>query len=184
MSLEHQKQLSGKWYNPSDIEIKRLQAQSRIFMQNFNIELDSSKRFEIMKNWFKEIGDGSFIEPHFFCDFGVHLILGKNVYINTNCTILDSALVKIGDNTMIGSGVQILTPFHPLAPNDRISKTDNEKAKPISIGKNCWIASGSIILPGITIGNGTTIGAGSVVTKDIQENSLAVGNPCKIIKRV
>lgn len=65
MSFEHQKQLSGKWYNPSDIEIKRLQAQSRIFMQNFNIELDSSKRFEIMKNWFKEIGDGSFIEPHF-----------------------------------------------------------------------------------------------------------------------
>ncbi|MDD3237148.1 MAG: sugar O-acetyltransferase [Candidatus Gastranaerophilales bacterium] len=177
---EHEKQLSGDLYNAFDKEITNLQATSRVFLNKFNAEIDKTKRYDIMKKWFKNIGDGSYIEPNFFCDFGCHLVVGNNVYMNTNCTILDSAMVTIGDYTLIGSGVQFCTPMHPIDPISRRSGV--EYANPITIGKDCWIGSGAIILHGVTIGDGTTIGAGSIVTKDIPANSIAVGNPCKVIK--
>lgn len=182
MVTEYEKQMSRKWYNPDDKEIKALQDNSRILMNLYNSELDKEKRSKILKKWLKKTGKGSYIEPNVFIDFGCHVSLGKNVYLNTGCILLDSAEIKIGDNTMIGSGVQILTPEHPLIAEERITKKDFEIAKPVKIGKNCWIGSGAIILPNVKIGDNTTIGAGSVVTKDVPSSCLAVGNPCRVIK--
>ena len=181
---EHDKQLNGEWYNSNVPEILELQDRSRLLMREFNLELDKDKRFSILKRWFKEVGQDSYIEPNFFCDFGCHMILGKGVYFNANCTVLDSAYITIGDDTWIGSGVQLCTPTHPIHPEDRMNKSCAEKADPINIGKRCWIGSGAIILGGVTIGDGTTIGAGSVVVKDIPPYSVAVGNPCKVIRKL
>ena len=178
---ELKKQQNGEWYIPTDIEITRLQDSSRILMREFNNEMDKSRRFEIMKKWFKEVGENTYIEPPLFCDFGCNFILEKNVYMNTGCTVLDSALVRIGENTMVGPNVQFYTPMHKINPEERLKQ--EEKALPITIGKNCWIGGNVVILPNITIGDNCVIGAGSVVTKNIPPNSVAVGNPCSVIKK-
>ena len=154
---EHEKQLHGKWYNPASPDIVELQNKSRLLMRKFNSEIDKDKRYAIMKEWFKEVGEGTYIVPHFFCDFGCHLTLGKRVYFNTNCTILDSAFVVIGDDTWIGSGVQICTPIHSIYPEKRMNQSESERAESITIGKQCWIGSGVIILGGISISDGATV---------------------------
>lgn len=181
---EHEKQLNGEWYNSNVPEIIELQKKSRKLMREFNNELDMDKRFEIMQKWFKQVGEKTAIEPNFYCDFGCHLILGKRVYFNANCIVLDSGIVTIEDDTWIGSGVQLCTPTHPINPSDRLVAETSEKALPINIGKKCWIGSGAIILGGVSIGEGSTIGAGSVVTKDIPPYSVAVGNPCRVIRKI
>ncbi len=183
MVLEEEliKQQNGEYYIPSSEVFVKLQNKSRVFMRKFNNETNKNNRNKILKKWINKVGENCYIEPPFFCDFGCNLKLGNNVYFNTNCTVLDSAIVEIGDYTMIGSGVQICTPLHPLDAVER--RKGLEKALSVTIGKDCWIGSGAIILPGVTIGDGTTIGAGSVVTKDIPENCVAVGNPCKVVKK-
>ena len=186
MLTEYQKQQTGKWYNSNDKEIQALQQKSRKLMKMFNEELDSNKRYKILKEWVKEAGEECYIEPPVFIDFGCHVNLGKKVYLNTGCTFLDSAEVSIGDYTLIGPNVQFLTPEHPLHPETRVESIIKEKdfeiAKPIKIGKGCWICTGAIIFPGVTIGDGVTIGAGSVVTKDVPSRCIAYGNPCKVVK--
>ena len=184
MVLEEElvKQQNGEYYIPSSEIFVKLQNKSRAFMCKFNNETDRKKRHKILKDWLKATGKACYIEPPFFCDFGCNLKLGNNVYFNTNCTVLDSAIVEVGDYTMIGSGVQICTPEHPLDAKER--RKGLEKALPVKIGKDCWIGSGAIILSGVIIGDGTTIGAGSVVTKNIPSNCVAVGNPCKVIKNL
>ena len=182
MDKELQKQKNGEYYIPSSKVFVDMQNKSRKFMQKFNSELNREKRVKILKKWLKSVGENCYIEPNFFCDFGCNLTLGNNVYFNTGCIVLDSAQVEIGDYTMVGSGVQICTPQHPLDIEGR--RKDLERALPVKIGNDCWIGSGAIILSGVTIGNGTTIGAGSVVTKDIPPMSVAVGNPCRVIKKL
>ena len=181
MDKELDKQKNGEWYIPSAEVFVKLQNKSRKFMQEYNKESDKKKREEILKKWLGNIGENCYIEPPFFCDFGCNLKLGEKVYFNTNCIVLDSAEIEIGDYTMIGSGVQIYTPEHPLSIEER--RKDFERALPIKIGRDCWIGSGVIILPGVEIGDGTVIGAGSIVIKSVPSNCVAVGNPCKVIKK-
>ena len=181
MDKELEKQKNGEWYIPSAEVFVKLQNKSRKFMQEYNKESDKKKREEILKKWLGNIGENCYIEPPFFCDFGCNLKLGEKVYFNTTCIVLDSAEIEIGDYTMIGSGVQICTPEHPLSIEER--RKDFERALPIKIGRDCWIGSGVIILPGVEIGDGTVIGAGSIVTKSVPSNCVAVGNPCKVIKK-
>ncbi|WP_319580743.1 sugar O-acetyltransferase [uncultured Methanospirillum sp.] len=122
------------------------------------------------------------IETPFYCDYGVNITFGKNFYANFNCVILDCARVQIGENTLLGPGVQIYTATHPVNPSTRRSHV--ECAYPVTIGDNVWIGGGSIILPGVTIRNNSVIGAGSVVTKDIPDDVVAVGNPCRVMRSI
>lgn len=122
------------------------------------------------------------IMPPFYCDHGNGIRLGEHVFINANCTFLDGAFITIGAHTLIGPNVQIYTPHHPLNYLERCE--GKEYSYPVSIGSDCWIGGGSIILPGITIGDRTVIGAGSVVTKDIPSDCVAVGNPAVVKKRL
>ncbi len=176
---------SGDIYNPADDEIMELQLQCLNKLYDFNMtrpsELD--KREEMLKGMFAEIGENCYIEPPLHANWGgKHVHFGNNVYANFNLTLVDDSHIYVGDFTMIGPNVTIATAGHPILPSLR------EKAYqfniPVHIGRNCWIGAGAVILPGVTIGDNSVIGAGSVVTKDIPENVIAVGNPCKVLREI
>ncbi len=126
--------------------------------------------------------ENAFISPPFFCDCGFHIEVGKNFSANYNCTILDVAKVKFGDNCMLGPNVAIYTAGHPVHPETRNSAY--EYGKEITIGDNVWIGGSSVVCPGVQIGNNVVIGAGSVVTKNIPDWCIAAGNPCKVIRTI
>ena len=126
--------------------------------------------------------ESAFINPPFYCDYGSHIEVGKNFFANYNCTIIDVAKVKIGDNCQMAPNVAIYTAGHPLHPVARNSMY--EYGISVTIGDNVWIGGNTVIMPGVHIGSNTVIGAGSVVTKDIPDWSVAVGNPCRVIKKI
>ena len=179
---EYKKMISGKNYNPMTPYLISLRDKTRSLICDFNQEKDEKKRSEILKSVLGKMGKGCYITPNIFFDYGCNTKLGERVYFNANCVILDCAKVTIGDDTFIGPNTQFYTPIHPLDFKTR--NTFIESAKPITIGKNCWLGGSVIVLPGVTIGDGCVIGAGAVVTKNIPENSLAVGNPAKVIKTI
>jgi len=149
---------------------------------NFN-NLHPSKideRSELIKKLLGKVSRNFLIESPFQCDYGYNIFIGENFYSNYNCTILDNAKVTIGDNVMFASNVSLFTAGHPIHFEPR--KAGIEYAFPITIGDNVWLGGGVIINPGITIGDNVVIGSGSVVTKDIPSNSMAVGNPCNVIR--
>ena len=182
MNEEYVKMVSGNLYNPMENYLAKLREETRTKLGIFNSESDENVREKILKTLISNIGDKCFITPNFFCDYGLNIEIGDNVYFNANCVVLDPAPVKIGSNTFIGPNVQIYTPEHPLDYKTR--NKGLEWAKPITIGENCWLGGSVIILAGVTIGNGSVIGAGSVVTKDIPKNSLTVGNPARVIRTI
>lgn len=190
---EKEKMLAGKIYDPSDEELSKLRLQAHKLSKRYNdtFEDEEEKREDILDKLIPDRKDGVYIQGPIQFDYGVFTSLGENFYANFNFTVLDVCPVKIGDNVLIGPNVSIMTPVHPLRYQDRNIKKkadgtlyDDEYAKPITIGNNCWIASCVTITGGVTIGNGCVIGAGSVVTRDIPDNSFAAGNPCRVIREI
>lgn len=174
-----------KIYYPSDEEFLKEQLPYVDKVNDYNLtrtnELD--KRQELLKEMFLSIGENCYIEPPLHANFGCkHVSLGNNVYANFNLTLVDDTYITIGDNTMIGPNVTLATAGHPILPSLRMK--GYQFNVPINIGKNVWIGAGVIVLPGVNIGDNSVIGAGSVVTKDIPENVVAYGNPCKIIRTI
>ena len=172
-----------KIYYPSDEEFLKEQLSYVDKVNDFNLtrtnELD--KRQKLLKEMFLSVGDNCYIEPPLHANFGCkHVKLGNSVYANFNLTLVDDTYITIGDNTMIGQGTTIVTLNHNLNPKTRVNATP----KPVKIGKNVWIGASCTILPGVSIGDNAVIGAGSVVVKDIPQNTVAVGNPAKIIKHI
>lgn len=183
MKTEIEKMRSGELANMSSPELqesfmhcKQLLAEMRMLSI-----YDESYR-GLLEKLVPDIPETSLICPPFYCDHGHGIRLGKQVFVNANCTFLDGAYITIGDHTLIGPNVQIYTPHHPVDYIER--RTSKEYAYPVTIGEDCWIGGGVIICPGVKIGNRCIIGAGSVVTKDIPDDSLAVGNPAIIKKKL
>lgn len=141
-----------------------------------------SEKTQLLKSFLGKTGEQLIIEPPFACDYGYNIEVGENFYANVNLVILDGAKVSIGDNAFIAPNVGIYTAGHPLDAAQR--NQGLEYARPVTIGHNVWIGAGVSILPGVTIGNNAVIGAGSVVTKDIPDSVLAVGNPCRVVKEI
>lgn len=167
----------------SDESVFEEQKQARRILQRLNT-IDRSD-FDGISEIVKELlgkSEGAFINPPFYCDYGKHIEVGKNFFANYNCTILDVAKVKIGDNCMLAPNVAIYTAGHPVHPDTR--NTAYEYGIEVTIGDNVWIGGNVVICPGVNIGSNTVIGAGSVVTKDIPEWSVAAGNPCKVIRQI
>lgn len=180
-----EKMHSGKLYLPLDEEIVKEQTMclEKLYDYNATRPLEQEKRASLLKEMFAEIGEGCYIEPPLHSNFGGrHVHFGKNVYANFNLTLVDDTHIYVGDNTMIGPNVTIASAGHPILPELR--EKGYQFNMPVHIGKNCWIGAGVIIVPGINIGDNTVIGAGSIVTKDIPANSVAVGNPCRVIREI
>ncbi|MNO37148.1 Galactoside O-acetyltransferase [compost metagenome] len=176
---------SGDLYLPGDEQIMKEQMLCLEKLYDFNQTRpsQSEKRSALLQEMFAEMGEGCYIEPPLHANWGgKHVHFGKNVYANFNLTLVDDTHIYVGDYTMFGPNVTVATGGHPILPELR------EKAyqynAPIHIGRNCWIGAGVIIVPGVTIGDNTVIGAGSIVTKHIPGNVLAVGNPCKVLREI
>ena len=167
----------------SDEAVLNEQAKCRRILQRLNF-MDRSD-FTGIAEVVKELlggAEGAFINPPFYCDYGTHIEVGKNFFANYNCTIIDVAKVKIGDNCLLAPNVAIYTAGHPIYPSTRNSAYEYGKA--ITIGDNVWIGGNTVICPGVTIGNNVVIGAGSVVTRDIPDWCIAVGNPCRVKRMI
>ena len=181
---EKEKSLAGEMYNAFGPELlgERMACKELIYDFNTSRPTEGKKRAEIMQKMFGQFGANSVIEPPFICDYGSNVYWGENSFANFNLVILDTCTVHVGNYVLMGPDVKILTATHPTDPQARLDGL--EYGKPIRIGNNVWLGGSVVVLPGVTIGDNSVIGAGSVVTKDIPENVVAVGNPCKIIKQL
>lgn len=184
MSMK-EKMHSGELYLPNDDEImaEQLRRLDRLYDFNHTRPSELDRREALLKEMFAEIGTGCYIEPPFHANHaGAHVHFGNNIYANFNLTMVDDTHIYVGDCTMFGPNVTVATAGHPILPELR------EKAyqfnMPVHIGRNCWLGAGVIVLPGVTIGDNTVVGAGSIVTKDLPANVVAVGNPCHVLREI
>ncbi len=182
---EREKMNNGLIYDPNDEEIMREQLSYLDALYEFNATKPSEteKRMEILYSLFAEIGEGCYIQPPFHSNWGgKHVHIGSFFYANSNFTCVDDGKIFIGDNVLIAPNVTLTTAGHPVRPEMR--KKALQFNADIHIGNNVWIGTGAVVLPGVTIGDNTVIGAGSIVTKDIPENSVAFGNPCRVQRQI
>lgn len=185
---EKEKMLAGALYNANDAELVAARVHTRGILLRLNAcpPNDETRRRALTAELLGggsvggSTGSDAFLQAPFFCDYGTHITLGKGFYCNFNCVILDVAPVRIGDNVLFGPAVQVYTATHPLNADAR--RKGLESGSPVTIGDDVWVGGGAILCPGVTIGDRSVIGAGSVVTKDIPEDSLAAGNPCRVIR--
>jgi maltose O-acetyltransferase len=184
VATEREKMLGGKLYIASDPELVAARERARRLWRSYNAlePAAAGARYDVLKELLGGIGKGSVIEPPFFCDYGTHITLGAEVFVNFNCVFLDCNTIDIGAQTQLGPAVQLYTATHPL---DAAARTSGpELARPIRIGSRVWLGGGAIVLPGVEIGNDTVVGAGSVVTKSLPAGVLAAGNPCRVIREI
>ena len=191
--MEREKMLNGKIYDISDKELETLRIRARQLTKTYNdtFDTETQKRNKILAELMPHMGAGTYIQGPIQFDYGCFTKMGTNCYANYNLTILDGAWVTIGNDVFFGPNCTLVTPIHPFLTNERKMRTkedgtlyDMEYAKPITIGNGCWLASIVVVCGGVTIGNNCVIGAGSVVTKNIPDNSFAAGNPCKVIRKI
>lgn len=188
MATEREKMLAGELYDCADEDLQKRWHKAKELTRQYNYIVpttETQKRTEILNELVGAIGEGCAIAPPFYVDYGENIYLGRNVEINMDCCFLDCAPITIGDYTGIAPGVHIYTVFHPTNPAERLAPDSTfwrSQTAPVNIGRNVWIGGRSIILPGVTIGDNSTIGAASVVVNDIPPNCVAVGNPAKVIK--
>ncbi len=179
------KQHSGELYITTDESIlaKQRLCLEKLYAFNQTSPSEMEKREAMLRDMFAEIGENCYIEPPFHANWGgAHVHFGKNVYANFNLTLVDDTHIYVGDYTMFGPNVTIATAGHPILP--ALREQAYQYNLPVHIGRNCWLGAGVIVLPGITIGDNTVVGAGSVVTKDLPADVVAVGNPCRVLRPI
>lgn len=179
---ERDKMINGEIYEPFCQELEQDRFRAKELCREYNLlhSDEKDKKQEILKKLLGNVGDSSIIEPNFFCDYGYNIEFDGFVYVNHNSVFLDCAKIKIGADTFIGPNCGLYTAVHPTNAKDRVA--GKEWARPITIGNGVWLGGNVVVLPGVTIGDRAVIGAGSVVTKDIPPDTVAVGNPCRVIK--
>jgi maltose O-acetyltransferase len=179
LASEKQKMLAGELYVATGEELAADARRVAEWMDRYNASIAATQRDHaaLLREMLAEVGEGAYIRPPFHCDYGYNISLGRGVFLNFNCVILDVVKVTIGDRTQIGPGVQILTADHPRDPAQR--RAGLEFGRPVTIGADVWIGGGAIVLPGVGIGDGAIVGAGAVVTRDVAAGATVVGNPAR-----
>jgi maltose O-acetyltransferase len=179
---EKEKMFAGEKYNclDPDLDIERQKVKKHLWLYNQTETLP--ERQSILQHLLGQIGQNSIIEPPFYCVYGQNIFIGNHSFLNLGCTILDCNKVQIGHHVMIGPNVQIYTAAHELLAEERIQGL--EIAKPIVIDDRVWIGGGAILLPGVSVGRNAVVGAGAVVSRDIPANTIAVGNPARVIREI
>jgi len=190
---EEERIRKGVLFCPGDAELKAIKARSHRLSRDYSdtYEEDTEKRAAIISEMLSSFGEGSFMQGPVFFHYGKHTSIGKRCFINYNFTVQDDAYVEIGDDCNFGPNTTIVTPVHPLLPDERHTMLDSSGkpshlcyAKPVKIGNDCWFGANVLVCPGVTIGDGCVIGAGSVVTRDIPPMSFAAGVPCRVIREI
>lgn len=181
---QRERMLAGDLYLADDPELARdsLRAMRLTWEFNRSAPDDPDERRRILRELLGALGDGSEIRPPFHCDYGYNLRVGARTFVNFGLVALDVAAITIGDDVQIATNVQLLAALHPVEPGPRRAKL--ESARPISVGDNVWLGGGVIVLPGVTIGANTVVGAGAVVTRDLPDDVVAVGNPARVVRSV
>lgn len=190
---ENERRAQGLLFSPADPELKAIKLKTH----NLNIEYnktyedETEKRAKLLSEIIGKLGEGSFLQGPIFFHYGIHTEIGSNFFANFNFTVQDDAEVIIGDNCNFGPNVTIVTPLHPMKPDERylmLDSSGNKKhlcyAKPVHIGNNCWFGASVTVCPGVTVGDNCVIGAGSVVTRDIPPNTFAAGVPCRVVRNL
>ena len=182
MKTAKEKMLAGELYDPLDPQLVQERTHTRLLIQALNDsrEDEPEVRGRILKELIPNAGPGLWIQPPFYCDYGTNMVVGERVFFNFNCVVLDVTYVTIGSRTLFGPNVQIYTATHPMDHQERASGL--EYAKSVVIGEDAWIGGSVVICPGVTIGDRSVIGAGSVVTKEIPAGVFAAGNPCRVVR--
>lgn len=193
MDSQDQRRMAGQLFKPYDPALKQQKLRAHKLNQDYNAlyEDETEKREEILKKLLGHLGEGAFLQGPITFHYGVHTRIGEGTFINFHFTCQDDAPVTIGSNCCFGPNVTIVTPLHPLLPKERRAVLDEEGvsshmcyAKPVVIGNDCWFGANVTVCPGVTIGDNVVIGAGSVVTRDIPANTLAVGVPCRVLREL
>ena len=193
MTAEEKKIMAGTLFSPGDPELKALKLKAHNLNQDYNrlYEDQTEARQAILEDLLGHIGEGTFLQGPITFHYGCHTHIGNHVFINFNFTVQDDACVTIGDDCSFGPNVTIVTPVHPMLPNERKVMLDKDGtprhmcyAKPVVIGHDCWFGANVVVCPGVTVGDNVVIGAGSVVTRDIPSNSFAAGNPARVIRPI
>ena len=176
---------SGALYYPLAGEITEEQTRclEKLYDYNHTRPSEGARREAMLRDMFAAFGEGSYIEPPLHANWGGRFVsFGKNVYANFGLTLVDDTYIRVGDNCMFGPNVVIATAGHPILP--ALREQGLQYNAPVRIGKNCWLGAGALVMPGVTIGDNSVIGAGSVVTRDIPSNVVAAGNPCRVLRPV
>ena len=193
MCEEEKRIFAGVLFAPGNPELRAIKFKAHTLNQKYNalFEDQVEEREAILDELLGGRGEGTFLQGPITFHYGVHTTFGAHCFINFNLTVQDDARVTIGDNCNFGPNVTIVTPVHPMLPDERrrlFDKDGNEKhlcyAKPVTIGNDCWFGANVVVCPGVTIGDNCVIGAGAVVTRDIPANSFAAGNPCRVIREI
>lgn len=173
--------LAGALYRPDDPALQAELAAAQAWLARYNASgaAPVAERWALLKERFAAVGEGAVVRPPFFCDYGSNIRLGRGAFLNFNCVILDVVEVVIGEGTQTGPAVQIYAADHPRDPATR--RAGLEFGRPVRIGRDVWIGGGAILLPGISVGDGAIIGAGSVVTRDVAAGVTVVGNPARVV---
>lgn len=190
---EEEKIFAGGLFAPGDQELRAIKLRTHNLCSEYNLtmEHETEKRERLISQIFAEFGEESFVQGPIYIHYGTHTKIGAHFFGNFNLTIQDDALVVIGDHCSFGPNVTIVTPIHPMLPNERRAMLDESGvakhmcyAKPVRIGNDCWLGANVVVCPGVTIGENCVIGAGSVVVRNIPPNSFAAGNPCRVIREI
>jgi maltose O-acetyltransferase len=180
MTSQRERMLAGEPYDPQDPELVAARERARLLCARINaLSPHDPGRRQLLQELFGAGGESVYVTAPFFCDYGANIELGEHVYFNFNCVVLDVCRVRIGSHTLFGPAVQVYTALHPM---DAALRRRQEYGRPVTIGSDVWIGGAAVILPGVQIGDGAVVGAGSVVTRDIPAGMFAAGNPCRVIR--
>jgi maltose O-acetyltransferase len=179
-----ERMLRGELYRAADPELAGDAAHAQALLERFNGTKHDERalREDLLRQLLGEVGEGVVVRPPFFCDYGSYISIGARTFVNFGCVMLDVAPIRVGENCLFGTYVQLLTPTHPIDPGPR--REGWEAAEQITIGDNVWLGGGAIVSPGVTIGDNTVVGAGAVVTRDLPANVVATGVPARVQREI